>query len=115
MAGSAGWDEPLLPRVRLRHSETIAYPRLGHQVLRLGRIGLDFFSQSIDEDSQVLNFITIVGTPHGLQQLAMRNSPVAVQHQVTQQVEFLWRKPYGFAGDFRGAGVEIDFEVLRPD
>ena len=35
-------------------------------------IGLDFFSQLVDENAQVFGFFPVVGSPDGLQQAAVR-------------------------------------------
>src|SRR5260370_24008706 len=79
------------------------------------RVGLDFLSQGVNEHAEEFDLIAVVGPPNCLQQLAMRDGFVAVNHQESQQVELLGCEPDRLAQDTRSTRVEIDFEVFGSD
>src|SRR5712692_8069379 len=68
--------------------EAIADPRFGKDVTRAGRIGFDLFSQLTDEDSQVLSLLGVVATPHGAEQLAMRENFARIANKVDHEIVF---------------------------
>src|SRR5262245_19735134 len=72
--------------------QTIADPGLGEQKRGAGRRFLDLLAKLVDENAQVIDLIAVVGPPHGLQELPVRQHLVRVGDEVPQQLEFLWRE-----------------------
>ncbi len=72
----------------LRRIKAIPHPWLGVDVSRMSRVRLDFFSQLIDKDTQIFCFLTVVGTPYGLQHSTVRNGFSLIGHHVMQQFKF---------------------------
>src|SRR2546429_2389531 len=93
--------------------EAITYPRLGNEIFWIGWVLLDFLAQLIDEHSQILHFISIVWSPHRLQQFRMRNRNIGVRHKVLQKVEFFRRQPGLTISHNNTPQVEIDFDVVE--
>ena len=56
-----------------RGREPIAYPWFRQDVFRLGGIRLDLLAQLVNKNPQILGLIAVIGSPHGLQQFAVRN------------------------------------------
>src|SRR5262252_4367092 len=88
--------------------QTISHPRLGQQELGIGGIGLDLLAKLFDEDAQVFGFVAVVGSPDGLQELAMWNRAVGMKGQITEKIELLRSEPdFLFLHGYR-TGLEID-------
>lgn len=94
-----------------RSLETIADPGFGVDVARPPRIGLNFFSQLIDEDAQIFRFLAVIGPPDGLQQAAVSESLPPIGYQLAQQLKLLGGEAYCFAADQNGALFKINFQV----
>ena len=47
-------------------------------------VGLDFSPQLIDENAQVFGFFSVVRSPDGLQEAAMRLSLAGIRDELTQ-------------------------------
>ena len=66
-------------------------------------IRLDLFAKLIHEHAQILDLVAVVGSPHGLQQPAMRDGHIGIREQVLEQIEFLGREA-NFAGRSKSRG-----------
>src|SRR5712692_8276780 len=75
-----------------RSVEAVAHPRLRRDVFGMLRIRLDLLPQILDEDTQVIYLISVIGSPHGLQQLPMRDCLIRMLCEVPQQIEFFGRQ-----------------------
>ena len=92
--------------------ETVADPRFGVNVARVPRIGLDFFSQLIDEHAQILCFFPVVRTPDCLQQAPMAESFPLIRDEVAEQFEFLGCEADGISMERHGAFGEVNFQIV---
>src|SRR5690242_19626280 len=91
--------------------KSITYPRLGENVTRRCRIGLDFLPQLSDEDSQILGLLRIVSTPDCGQQLPMSQHLARVSDQMREQLEFLRRQVNLFSKHDYFSCLHIQLEV----
>ena len=82
-------------------------------VSRVARVGLDFFSQLIDEDAQVFGFLSVVRTPNSLQQTAVAQGLSLLGDEMAEQFKFFWGETDGVAFDGDGALGEINFQIIR--
>ena len=51
-------------------------------------IYFDLLSELVDENTKVLDLVTVVCAPHCLQQPAVRNNLTSMGNQVPQQIDF---------------------------
>ena len=75
--------------------EAISDPRFGVDVARVARVGLDFFSQLIDEHAQIFGFFAVIRAPDGLQQAAVTERFALIRNELAQQLEFFRRETDG--------------------
>src|SRR5262245_22262955 len=106
-------DNKLLLWTLWRPVETITDPRFGRDVLRSIRIWLDFLTEALHEYTQIVDLISVIGSPHGLQQFPMWNSFVRMQRQVTQEVEFLRRQMGRDLSFSHSSGGEVDRDLAK--
>ena len=57
----------------MRKVKAVASPSIGNQEARLRGIGFDLLAQAVDENAQILQFVSIVRAPDRLKQFAMSN------------------------------------------
>src|SRR5699024_9042292 len=69
----------------------VAQPAHGDQMDRVGRVGLDFGAESFDVYVECFGVADVVAAPDGFDQLAAREDPARVRHEVFEQVELLER------------------------
>src|SRR5262245_22260433 len=70
--------------------EAIANPRFCEDVLGSAGIRLDLFSKIGDEDAQVITLISVVWSPHGLEQFSMRNRLAGIGDKISKKIELFW-------------------------
>ena len=65
--------------------KAIANTRLGHEKTRVVGIGLDFLPQLANENSQVLDIVSLIAAPNILEQLVMRHHEADMRGQNVEQ------------------------------
>src|SRR5436190_5484273 len=93
--------------------EAVPDPGLGEKILRSRRILLDLLSQLIYEYPQVLDLVSVIGSPDRLQQLRVGNRHVRMRHQILQKLELFRREPRLAASHGHSPQAEIDFDIIE--
>ena len=70
-------------------------------------IRFNLFSQLIDHHSQILRFLTVVRSPDGLQNSAMRQRLALIRNQMFQDVKFFRRQVHFLAPHRQLAAFKI--------
>src|SRR4051812_1327450 len=73
--------------------ELVAHPRLGDEIPRVGRIGLELLAELSHEHAQVLRLFLRGFAPDGFEQRPVRQHAARVPGHVEEQLEFLRRQP----------------------
>ena len=95
--------------------EAVADARFSENVSWLVRFGFDLRSELIDDHVQILYFVAVVRAPHGLKDIAVRDSHVGVRDQVLKNLEFF--EPQWYIASVDGGMVtsEIDLDFIKGD
>ena len=99
--------------IEIRH-QPVAHARLGDQIARMGRVGLELAAQLREVDAQIVGLGLVRGPPDLLQELALADQLALVADQDLEDVPLRRREPNGFAVGASGLlGGEVDGEVRR--
>src|SRR5579872_1306404 len=90
--------------------EAVADPRLGDEVLRVARIGLELLAQLAHEHAQVLGLLLRGLAPHGLEKRAVRDDAVRMPRHVDEEIELLRREAHFLAARVHAPTLEVDAE-----
>ena len=82
--------------------EAVADPRFSQEVLRAGGFWFDLLPKLIDEDAEVLHFISVVRPPGWLQVLRVGNGEIGIAGEITEEIKLLG----GQARHFLVAGIK---------
>ena len=94
--------------------EAVAHPGLGDEVARVGPVGLQLAAQVGHVDPQVVALVAVAGTPHVLQQLALRDELAGVAHEHLEQLPLGRRQADRLARRVEHPlGGQVDGEVRR--
>src|SRR5262245_49210072 len=80
---------------------------------RTRRLCLNLFPQLIHDHTEIVDLVTVVRSPDGLEQFAMAQDLVCMSHEVPEQLKFFRREAHLAIGCEDLAGVEIDFDVTE--
>ncbi len=83
-------------RVALRN-EPVPNPRLGHQMSGHGCVVLHLLAQVGHVHAHVVRVFRMAWSPHGLEQLLVRDDAIRLRGQVGEQLVFDGREVQGFA------------------
>ena len=86
-----GIRTPALTLGLLPGREAVADPGFGAEVTRYRKVGLDLFSQAIDEYAKILSLVRVLTSPERSQQSAMSQNLAPVVGKVNKQFELFWR------------------------
>src|SRR3954447_228643 len=110
-AGAAAHQDP----VKNSGGEAVTHPRLGVQVPRVRRIGLELAAQLVEVDAQVVRLLLVRRAPDRLQQVLLADQPARCPDQLRQQPPLGRRQPDDGAVDGDPLGRQVDGEVLGRD
>src|SRR5579875_2411676 len=99
-------------RARPRAAEPVARPRLGQNVLGVGRVALDLSPQSPDEDPQVIQLVPIFGAPDALEENCMRHELPRIARKLFQETILGGRQPDLVPLNRHEAAAEIDAQPV---
>lgn len=85
-------------------AEAVADPRFGENELGLVGRRFQFLPELFDEDTQIFDLVSIVGSPDRLEQLAVGDGLVGMSEKVAEQIEFLGSETDRLAFDGKTAG-----------
>ena len=91
--------------------EPVADPRLGDEIPRVRRIGLELLAQLPHEHAQVLGLFLRRLAPDRLEQRPVREDAVRMPRHVDEQLELLRRQPHLAAARVHAPRLEIDAEL----
>src|ERR1035438_46223 len=86
---SKSYDECLIGLSLHDIRESISEVTVRQQILRIRRVVFELLAQLIDKGAQIFQLAPELRTPHGAQQLRVRNRFPGVSHQVLQKIELL--------------------------
>ncbi len=72
------------------------------------RIGLYLFAQALDESTQVVDLVAIIGSPNCLQQFPVRHGFIGMLGEVSKQIDFAARTVTRGAISFHLTPTELD-------
>ena len=75
-------------------------------------VGLDFSPQLIDENAQVLGFFSVIGSPDGLQEAAVRLSFAGIGNELAQKFELFGREADWLLLHHHGALFKINLQIV---
>src|SRR5579885_503549 len=99
------------PKRLARSLKAVADPGFRQDVLWMSRVHLDFLAQLVDHDAEILVFLSVVGTPDGLQRAAMSDRLTLICHQQLQHVIFFWRQMNPVSANVDRARLKIDRQL----
>src|SRR5260221_9894323 len=91
--------------------EAVADPRFGHEIPRVGRVGLELLAKLSHEDAQVLGLLLRRFAPYGLEQRAVRQHTAGMPRHVQEQFELLRGQPHLGAAHVNAPRLEIDAKI----
>ena len=83
---------------------------LSQDINGVSRVVFKFFSQLIDDNTQIFTLIAVIWSPNGSQQIFVSYGSASMLHQTTESFVFFWSEAYLFTLflDKATTGVECD-------